>query len=301
MKRFVVILATLAALVGLPALGQTTSDTGLAGKATTVAVTADNQAVSAAGFGVILLTSDNATATNRTFTLTASAIAGHRVTLVLDDTDAVELVDTGIQKLNGNWIPLARYASIELVSDGTNWIETSRKNATGLDDLALADAHILVGNSSSLAADVAVSGAVTISNTGATTLSGFTHTSEGLEKIEKVAVATYVFGTDGGASSTIGLGVTLPDNAVVTKVVRDNHVICDSGANDDGTIKLTLPTDGDIDAALTCDGSAVSVASVLPSGTPVKTTAARELSAIIATNDLTAGSITWFVYYVLSQ
>jgi hypothetical protein len=104
---------------------QTTSDTRLAGLSKTVALIADNQAVTATGVGVILLTSDDATAANRTFTLTASALVGHTVTLIWNDTDQGEIADTGIQKLSAAWAP-ATTDTLTLISDGTNWIEVTR-------------------------------------------------------------------------------------------------------------------------------------------------------------------------------
>src|SRR5882672_4134775 len=95
---------------------------------TTTNLTADNQAVATASYTLIFLTSDNATATNRTFTLTASTIVGHRLTLIWNDgTNAGEIADTGIQKLSATWSP-GQYDTLELMSDGTNWIELARSN-----------------------------------------------------------------------------------------------------------------------------------------------------------------------------
>ena len=132
-----------------------------------------------------------------------------------------------------------------------------------------------------------------------TKLAGFTHTAETLLAIEKMAVVTWSFAVDGGAQATTGLGVTLPDNAIVTKVVEDNTTNCTS-AGSGATYKLVLPTDGDLSSNITCDGTTVGVGSVLPSGTPVKLTAARELSITIGTEAATAGVARWFVYYVQS-
>lgn len=73
--------------------------------ATAVNLTADNQAVSVTGRSFIRLTSDNATATNRTFTI-ANGIHGQLVTLQwVDATDAGELIDTGTADLAGTWSP----------------------------------------------------------------------------------------------------------------------------------------------------------------------------------------------------
>lgn len=143
-------------------------------------------------------------------------------------------------------------------------------------------------------ADVSASAAIATSK-----LAGGTHTAEGLQLIEHMAVATWSFAVDGGAQTTTSLGVTLPDNAIVTRVVEDITTDCTS-AGSNATIKLVLPTDGDLSANQTCDGSNAGVASVLPSGTPVKLTAARALSVTIGTAAATAGVARWFIYYVQS-
>ncbi len=164
---------------------------------------------------------------------------------------------------------------------------------------ALPDGQIIVGSGATVPTAVAVSGDATLSNTGALTLAGFTHTTEGLSKLEKVAVVIYSFAVDGGAQSTIASGVTLPDNVVVTKVIEDvvTHL---TSAGSSATVKLTLPTDGDLSSNVTADGSNAGVASVLPSGTPVKTSAAREVGIVIGTEAVTAGTARWFIYYVQS-
>ncbi len=106
--------------------GQTTSDNRFAGIVKAVALTADNQAVSPVGTGFIQLTSDNATATNRTFTLTASALVGHTITLESTDaTNVCEIADTSLQQLSATWT-CAQYDTLTLISDGTRWIEVTR-------------------------------------------------------------------------------------------------------------------------------------------------------------------------------
>ncbi len=161
---------------------------------------------------------------------------------------------------------------------------------------------VRVGQESARVAQAAKDYADSLTGAGdiaTTSLAGSTHTTEGTGKLELMAVATYSFATDGGAVSTIGLGVSLPDNAIVTKVIQD--VTTDlTSAGSGATLKLILPTDGDLSANITADGSNAGVSSELPSGTPVKTTAARELSVTIATEAVTAGAARWFVYYVQS-
>jgi len=309
-------------LVGAaPGLAQTTSDTGLAGKSKAVALTADNQAVTATGVGVILLTSDDATATARTFTLTASTLVGHTVTLVWDDTDAGELADSGTQKLNGIWTPLARYAILVLVSDGTNWIETSRKNATGLDDLTLADAHVLVGNASNLAADVAVTGDVTISNTGVTAIgaqkviSTMISATDGAVRLTKVA--SVGFAALNAATTGVGVvfGAFIPDNAIITSVWYDvTTTFVDNGSAgnvDTATLQIGLEDqDDDVVAATTIAAGGniwdIGVRSTIVTGlttTKLKLTAQRKIKVewTAGSGDssaLTAGAMDVYVEWV---
>ncbi len=172
----------------------------------------------------------------------------------------------------------------------------------------MATGAALIGNAGVPTA-TELTGDVTVGATGvtaigaakvtATMLAGFTHTAEALNLIEKMAVVIYSFAVDGGAQSTIASGVTLPDNAVVTGVIEDvvTHL---TSAGSGATIKLTLPTDGDLSANVTADGSNAGVASVLPSGTPVKLSAAREIGIVIGTEAITAGTARWFIKYVQS-
>lgn len=91
-----------------------------------VTLSADNQAVATAGYSLIQLTSDNATATSRTFTLTADPVIGHVITcMFMSATNRAELLADSTTKLTGDWRP-AQYDTITLVSDGTRWCEVSR-------------------------------------------------------------------------------------------------------------------------------------------------------------------------------
>ena len=136
---------------------------------TTVLLSADNQAVEPGIYTMILIGSDNTTSTNRTFTLGSSTVGvGHELTLVWNTGSSTtgQLVDTGIQKLLGDWVPL-QYDSLHLVFDGTNWVEVARSNVNqNLPTIPLASAKILVGNSGGLAAAVDMSGDATITNAG---------------------------------------------------------------------------------------------------------------------------------------
>lgn len=94
---------------------------------TAVALTADDQAVTTTSRSFITLTSDNATPANRTFTL-GNGTSGQRLTLMWNDgTNAGELADTGNQKLSAAWsMSAAQYSTLDLIYDGTNWVELAR-------------------------------------------------------------------------------------------------------------------------------------------------------------------------------
>ncbi len=131
--------------------------------------------------------------------------------------------------------------------------------------------------------------------------------------LEKYALAVYDFAVDGGTEGTITLAdtATLPDNAVVTAVEYDVITTCTS-SSDAATIKLNLPTDGDLttaiaisDASNSWDAGVFSATSAAGAFTndpaSVKTTAARALQIITAGGqDLTAGKIVFKVRYWVS-
>lgn len=95
---------------------------------TTTALTADNQAVTPGSANVLQLTSDDATATNRTFTLSATgAITGAIYILIGPATNQCEIAVTGIQKLSATWSPTA-LDTLTLLFNGTNFIELARSN-----------------------------------------------------------------------------------------------------------------------------------------------------------------------------
>jgi len=116
--------------------------------------------------------------------------------------------------------------------------------------------------------------------------------------IIKTVKVTYDFGVSGGAISTIDLGVAVPNHCVITNVMQD-ILTAPTSSDNLGTIHLAFPTDGALSANVTADGSHSGTANQ-STGVAVKTTAARELSATIATTALTAGKINWFITYVQS-
>lgn len=102
------------------------------------------------------------------------------------------------------------------------------------------------------------------------------------------------FSVNGGAISTIPLDGSLPDNAVIVEVVRDVLVAPDS-ADDLGTIQLNVPTNGNLDSAITANGAATSLA--IFDTTPTKLTAARVPQVTIATSAITVGKVRWYIRY----
>jgi len=114
------------------------------------------------------------------------------------------------------------------------------------------------------------------------------------------ARATYDFDVDGGAVSSIGLGVTIPANSVITKAWFDIITVFTS-TGDNGTIALNAEGAGDLLAAVDADTLSAGPNAGIPVGTAatmVKTTIARELTITIATNAILSGKLILFVEYV---
>lgn len=112
-----------------------------------------------------------------------------------------------------------------------------------------------------------------------------------------VASVEYDFSVDGGAVGSIPLGVSLPDNAIIVEVIRDELTAATS-AGSGATIILNVPTDGNLEqTALTANGGAVTLASSGGTAVPKKLTAARQLQVTIAVEAVTAGKIIYHVRY----
>lgn len=140
---------------------------------TNVMLSADNTVINTSGVSYLAISSDSTTAANRTFTLTSSTLEGQVIYLVFEagSSYTCQLADSGNVKLSAAWEPL-QYDSITLMWDKTAaaWIEVARSQATGIPDIPLASAEILVGNSSGLAQARAVSGDIAITNAGVTSI-----------------------------------------------------------------------------------------------------------------------------------
>lgn len=122
--------------------------------------------------------------------------------------------------------------------------------------------------------------------------------------------ATYDFAVDGGAISDIGLGVFLPDNAIVTRAWYEVITTLESAGADGATIAITIPTDdvaGIVAATAISAGGNVWDAGLheaIQDGTAaamsVKTTAVRELTVTIGAQIVSAGKFILFAEYVVS-
>jgi hypothetical protein len=134
-------------------------------------------------------------------------------------------------------------------------------------------------------------------------------TADGL-LVKRTVRATYDFAAEGGAVSTIGLGVTLPDNAIITRSWYEVITTLTS-SGDNATIAIGLPTDdvGGIVAAIAIDapgdpwdiGLHETIQTGMVSNFTTKTTAAREISIDIAVEAVTAGKFIVFCEYVVTE
>jgi len=120
-----------------------------------------------------------------------------------------------------------------------------------------------------------------------------------------VATAIFDVAAGGGGERAVGaysLGVVIPDNAIITRGIRDIITPFVSESND-GTIKLgSEDQDDDLLAAVDAD-TLSAIGDLIPVGTAatmIKMTAARELKLTVAVHKLTAGKAVFFVEYVMS-
>ena len=129
---------------------------------------------------------------------------------------------------------------------------------------------------------------------------------------EHILAATYDFAVDGGThNSSYGLGVSLPDNAVVTRTWYEVFTNF-SSATDVTKVALDIPTDDAAGlvafVALSTTGGAFDAGyhEGIQTGTAAtfaeKTTAEREITfSINSSEDLLAGKGTFFIEYVVTE
>ncbi len=133
---------------------------------------------------------------------------------------------------------------------------------------------------------------------------GKVNPSAGVDGIHKkyVARATYDFAVSGGAVDDYPLGVTIPDNAIITRGIGDIITPFVSTSNDG---KIALKAESAEDLLVGVDADTLSgVFELIPDGTAakmIKLTANRELTLTVSVHPLTAGKAVFFVEYVLSE
>lgn len=221
----------------MPNFRDGTLETGQAFQALskTVLLTADNQAVTVGLETMLLIGSDNTTATNRTFTLTPSTVgAGHvlRIEFNTGSSTTAQLADSGTMKLNGDWLPV-QYDTLTLQSDGTNWVEVARSYTGQTSTISLASAHLLVGNASNVAADVALSGDATIDNAGALTIANLAVTNAKVSA--SAAIAFSKLGALASGNIIVGSAGTVPTSVAMAGDVT----IIAAGTTTIGAAKVT--------------------------------------------------------------
>lgn len=123
----------------------------------------------------------------------------------------------------------------------------------------------------------------------------------------RVARATYDFAEHGGAIGNIGLGVTLPDNAVILDGVVDVITTLTS-ATDAATVAVQAEAPNDIVAAIAISDVSnpwdAGRKAIVPDGTAAnskKTTQSREITAVVGAEAVTAGKFVVFLRYVVSD
>jgi len=179
-----------------------------------------------------------------------------------------------------------------------------------VDVLAVADGGLSLGAGAgtaitSTAAELNILDGVTATAAEINSLDDSAAFADGLSRV-RVATATYDFAVDGGAVSAIGLGVTLPDNAIMLDGMVD-VVTTLTSAGDTATVAIHAESANDLVTAVAINDGGnpwdAGLHAIIPLGTAasaVKLTAAREITATIAVEDVTAGKFVVFVRYVLS-
>lgn len=295
-------------------------------------LTADNTVVSVRGVSLLRLNSDNATSTNRTFTLGAGDKMGHQLSIIFEAaSNQAELVSTGNAKLAGGatWTASTQYDSIQLQWNGTYWVEQSRSSEFPANISSASDADLLIyNNSTSLWTNQAMSGDATISNAGALTIANSaveeamiatgavsstkSSLTDGFMKMARVSVA-YTDLTGAGTGVAYVSGTTIPDNAIVYQAIIDVTTTFAGDGDDGSTISIGIEDQSvDTVAAIAIsnganpwDAGLHAAIQVGTAATAVKNTAARQVAvtwtAAGTDTTLTAGAMDVFVFYMVSS
>lgn len=133
----------------------------------------------------------------------------------------------------------------------------------------------------------------------------------GILQVVRVVFDTSKTDTAGAANTAIGahgLGITLPAHAIIVGGFQDVNTAFTS-AGSTATIAISAEAANDIQAAAAVSGApystigrkAIVPKANTPESTSVKATAAREITATVAVQALTAGKVTIYIYYVLGS
>ena len=121
--------------------------------------------------------------------------------------------------------------------------------------------------------------------------------------VTRWAKVEYDFATDGGAVSTIDLGVTIPDNAIALSCIVEKISAFTSGGA--ATVGLKIEGSGDVINASTAFNNAQYTAAIAPAtalaSAQFKTTAARNVSLEVGAHALTAGKYNFHIEYLVGE
>ena len=220
------------------------------------------------------------------------------------------LADGSIIVGNGSGVAtdVAMSGDVAIANTGATTIQAGAVEDSMIEALASGEFIIGVDGTAVNNAKVTMSGEGSLSNSGVFSLADMA--VDGLNE-KRIAKATYSFAEHGGAVSTIGLGVTLPDNARVTRTWYEVlTTLTSNAANDAATVNFHIPTD-DTDGlvaavAISAGGNAwdaglhEGIQDGAAANMSEKTTAARELSVTIGVEAIdAAGIVVFFCEYVV--
>lgn len=189
----------------------------------------------------------------------------------------------------------ATAAELNQVNDGVG-VSVTASNLTEVTD----------GSETALHQHLLADGAddVTVSAADLNTLSGL---STGLGVV-RVARATFNPSANSGERTIAphGLGVTIPDKAILVDAFIDVQTDFHDGASNLATVAIKVQAANDIYTAATVGGSwgagiMATNQQVWTVDEYIKLTAAREITATVAVHALTTGKADIFIYYVVGQ
>ena len=202
---------------------------------------------------------------------------------------------------------------VTLAANGAVTIATGAVEDSMIEGLTAGQIILGVDGTAANNLKAVLSGDVTMDATGSVTIAAgaveqsmlSSYAVDGLHA-KRIARATYDFGVSGGVAGSFGLGVSLPDNAIITRSWYHVLTSCTS-ADSTAEVSLSIPTD---DVAGIAAATAISTTNWdagihegIQTGTAAnfsnQTTAARELTLTIGVQDLTAGKLILFCEYVI--